>query len=994
MPDGADAVDVARIAGDATAILSLIGDPAAVVAPTDPADGRADDWRIVTANAAYRQRVGQNLPLAIAMALGRDECRQGPAPFTCRLRLVDTPGLPLVDMRQLDLACGRRLISLSAIADDDDGSGWTRRREDERLIGVGHWEWYPGPDRMIWSDENCRIYGVRPADAPRSVNGFFDRLHPDDRAEILRQYAEDRVAEECEVRATHTDGSTRWLLVRRRAETDREGRVFRRYGITVDITRRKQAELRLAASERRLRAAEALAQIGYFEYILREKRGIWSDNHWQMWGCPPDSFPQAHEESYLRTIHPEDRGIVAEAFAGPVKGREMEFRIIRPDGEVRVIHSRSQVMPGRDGEPLRLFGYRQDVTETRTLERQLRDWERQLRRALKIAGMVSWESNLETGVVIYHGSPEDVIGAFGSIDGKTTFDRFFERIHPDDRANYLASMRDTDADVRRCEYRVLIDGRECHLYVEGVAERDDQGRVVRLVGFTQNIDERKRAEQSLLETRQMIEAAQQVAEVGTWVWDCETGETTWSDTMFRIFGVDRANYRPHATSFLDFIHEGDRDLGIKISVPSQSHRLVQYRIRRPNGEVRYIRSGSVAQFDSRNRPRKTFGIRQDVTDQVNFQRELAEKEALYRDIAECASDWFWETDDAGRIISVSKALTDQAAMEPSAVEGRRWIDLFDERKVDGSRIDVLSSALAEGRQFRDLVFPLRRHDGQPMWVRLSGNPRRLDDGTLIGHRGSGTDVTQLHEANRKLEARQRLEVLGEISGAIAHEINNLLHPMINLSQAAQARIAESDPVAADYLAVVRSSGRRAADVVRDVLAFARPAETEAGIALADAVREAASFAGRAVPERIAFSASIDTALTAPRVTDTKMTQVLANLVNNAVQAIPESGWIAVRLTQDDLAPENGPALLAAAAPHTILSVSDSGTGMDHETSQRIFDPFFTTKGRGQGTGLGLSVVHRIVQGWGATLDVETTPGCGTTIRILFPSCVAGKLAAE
>ena len=253
-----------------------------------------------------------------------------------------------------------------------------------------------------------------------------------------------------------------------------------------------------------------------------------------------------------------------------------------------------------------------------------------------------------------------------------------------------------------------------------------------------------------------------------------------------------------------------------------------------------------------------------------------------------------------------------------------------------------------------------------------------------------TGLRRSWETEERLQAQlrhsQKMETIGTLAGGIAHDFNNVLTPILGYANMALQDTPSESRTHSDLQHVV-SAGKRAKELVNQILAFSRRSEPERKpIQIAFIVTEALKLLRSSLPSTIEFPQNIDPDCGTVLADATQIHQVVMNLCTNAFHAMRESGGILeVNLDVvevDDALARPHPKL--ALGPYVRLTVSDSGHGMDPETRDRVFEPFFTTKGVGKGTGLGLSVVHGIVVSHGGEITVYSEPGLGTTFHVYLP----------
>src|SRR5579883_298765 len=346
------------------------------------------------------------------------------------------------------------------------------------------------PDgRSVYASPSViRFYGRTPA-------ALFEFAHPDDVGACRRWWAEVLAGgtDRLHWRVRDAGGHWRWLetspaLVRYRD---------RPHVLTVcrDITERREAELALRASERKLNEAQRLARLGYWENDFGADRVSWSDEAGRILGLPPDETSRTGA-GVRELVHPDDRPVFDEAFARALRGESnyyVEFRVVRPDGEVRYVQNVVDVVRDEADRPYRAFGAVQDITDRRRAEESLRDTTRKLNEAQRIAHLGHWEQDLVTGRVTASDETYRIFG-LGPHEDLRTWAAWQERIHPEDRPVRAAAIdRALRGDPRyEVEYRVVRpDGAVRIVHSQGEIARDGAGRPRHLFGIVRDITERR-----------------------------------------------------------------------------------------------------------------------------------------------------------------------------------------------------------------------------------------------------------------------------------------------------------------------------------------------------------------------------------------------------------------------------------------------------------------------------------------------------------------------
>jgi CheY-like chemotaxis protein/two-component sensor histidine kinase len=241
----------------------------------------------------------------------------------------------------------------------------------------------------------------------------------------------------------------------------------------------------------------------------------------------------------------------------------------------------------------------------------------------------------------------------------------------------------------------------------------------------------------------------------------------------------------------------------------------------------------------------------------------------------------------------------------------------------------------------------------------------------VAQQGFVVDITERKALEAQLGQTQRLEALGSLAGGIAHDFNTLLTAITGYTGLALEHAGTENELLRRDLGEVKTAAGRAAELTRQLLAFSRRQVLERTVVdLNDVVIETQSLLERVIGEQITVVTKLDPDLVRVQADVGQFGQVLVNLAVNARDAMPDGGTLTIATSN-----EQGSA---------VVTVSDTGHGMDEQTRARVFEPFFSTKPVGEGTGLGLAMVHGIVQQSGGQISVESSPGAGATVRVVLP----------
>jgi two-component system, cell cycle sensor histidine kinase and response regulator CckA len=400
--------------------------------------------------------------------------------------------------------------------------------------------------------------------------------------------------------------------------------------------------------------------------------------------------------------------------------------------------------------------------------------------------------------------------------------------------------------------------------------------------------------------------------------------------------------------------------------------------------VRSVALLSTLQAALRARHRQ-YEVRDHLISRAAAQAALERSEARYRSLTLASASIVWITDPDGTVATELPTWEAYTGQDRRTYEGWGWLSAV--HPDDRSETMAGWRRALERKETYYAEYRLLRSDGQYRRITARGIPVLDAQGELVEWVGTCTDVEDDRRAAEHLRQAQRLEAVGNLAGGVAHEVNNMMTAVIGFGGFALKGIAPDHPQRPDVAEMVKAA-TRAAGITRQLLAFTRqqvlrPSVLDLNAVVSNVVRLLGGFLGADV----ALVTDLDPAVGRVRADLGQLEQVIVNLALNARQAMEGGGRLRLETSSvmlDSRYSARHPGTDIEAGPYVVLTVSDTGTGMDAATLARAFEPFFTTKPVGQGTGLGLSMAYGIIKQSGGYIWLYSEPRLGTTVKVYLP----------
>ena len=759
----------------------------------------------------------------------------------------------------------------------------------------------------------------------------------------------------------------------------------------------KRIESALLHSEMYLTEAQRLSRTGSFGWNLSTGEIFWSDETFRIFQYDRSTKPTV--ELVVQRVHPEDRAAVQNTVdLASSKGKDFEhqYRLLMPDGSVKHIHATARSTRDALGN-VEFIGAVTDVTVARETERKLRRSEAYLAETQHLSHTSSWAWDVRRREFVYRSA--EVYHLFGLDAGKDAVRQrsFRDRILPDDRprVNEAAQRAVREKADFEVDFRIALqDGSTKHVHSVGHPVVSSDGDVIEVIGTHVDVTEQYAAKQTLQRAFDEIKKSEDrlrlvIDTIPTLVW--RAGPEGNPDFLnqpaldYTGLSLDQA-----AVGWPRAFHPDDKKGMLeKWSAIRESGMRggLEARLRRFDGEYRWFLFQAEPLRDEAGNIVKWYGSATDIEDRKRTEVALRESEQRFRDYAETASDWLWESGPDHRVTRISKHVN-VAGLEPSRLPGvTRW-DIAADVESEPEKWRLHRANHDAHRPFRDFVYQTKSESGSPVYVRSSGKPFFDVKGGFLGYRGTGTDITAtiradhaeqaLRRAQAELAHVTRVTTLGELTASIAHEVSQ---PLAALIANADACLRWLDRETPDLAAARRSmewvinDGIRAGEVIRRVRALANKTDVEKlPLDINGVVRDVITLVQRELTiHRISLRTELAPALPMILGDRIQLQQVIINLVMNGIEAMePVSDRpreLVIRSRRDE--------------PHgIILSVTDSGVGISDDDLDRMFKAFFTTKSGGMG--MGLSICRSIVETHGGRLSASGNEGPGATFQFVLP----------
>ena len=706
-------------------------------------------------------------------------------------------------------------------------------------------------------------------------------------------------------------------------------------------------------------------------------------------GYSPEEF-YSNPLLIKKIIHPEwhnyfeqQRSLLLAGYMPPV----YEYEIIHKSGEIRWMNQRNVLVFDDRGKPVAIEGIVTDITEFKKTEESLRISESRLLEAQKMAHLGHWYWDIKTGDVewsdevynIFQLDPAEFTPQIDSIQAMSPWPEEHQR----DKELIQRAIESHEQGSYEQKF-LYPDGNIGYYFSTFQGIYDDDGNLYAITGTVQNITDRKRAEEALRESQKrfsetldsMMEGCQIIGYDWRYIYvnnavalhGHTTKEALIGKTMMEVFpGIEQ-------TELFGILRE---------CMEKRSTQRFDNEFQFPDGSSQWF------ELSIQPSPEGLFILSIDITERKKAEEALRNSEARFRDLVDMLPEAVFETDKKLMLTFANQRALELFGYSKEEMEqGLYGLDMLTPEDRDRAR-ENMEKRFA-GTYDGPVEYMAVKKDKTIFPILFHANLIKKGK-KILGFRGIIVDITEQKRVEMekdRLEEQyrqaQKVESIGRLAGGVAHDLNNLLTPILGYGEMMLSDL-DSDDVCKEPVEEILRAGLRAKDLVSQLLAFSRKQTLEyKTLDVKKIISGIEKLLRRTIREDVEITVIPSSEPLTIRADIGQIEQVIMNLAVNAQDAMPEGGRLTIetaRIKLDDSYVENH--FDSETGDYAMLALSDTGCGMDEEIRKQIFEPFFSTKGE-LGTGLGLATVYGIIKQHEGNIFVYSEPGEGTTFKVYLP----------
>lgn len=766
-----------------------------------------------------------------------------------------------------------------------------------------------------------------------------------------------------------------------------------------DITEQVNALKKVEELEARMRLAVAASNLGIYDYNMLTGEVLASEAMHEIFGLSG----QQHIEAYLKTVqlgeNQADRELIYNE-ALKTGNLNYQFSITLADGEKKWVETHANVYYNKEGEPVRLLGTVKDITNTKNAEEKMA----MLAAIVESSDDLILSKGLDGVVKSWNDAGERIMG----YKANEMIGQHISKLIPPDRLQEEDEIISRLKRGERIEHfetrRVRKDGKTIDISLTISPVKNTKGETIGASKIARDVTAQKLNERLISENEERLKVLLEASDLGTWELNPVTSEVSYSPRYLEIFGYGRDASLSHP-DLVNHLHPEDRPIRDMAFKEAYKNGVLAYvsRIIWNDKSVHWIEAKGKVFYDEDNKPYRLLGTVRDVTNEMNYQKELETREQKFRLLADSMPQHIWTSDAEGNMNYFNQSITDYSGMTAEELGHDGWLKLLrDEEKEEAT--ENWLDAVAEGELFK-AEHQFRRHDGQYRWQLTRALPQKDHDGNVVMWVGTSTDVhdwklstdaleEQVKHRTQQLEdSNEELSKLNNELAQFAYVASHDLQEPLRKIQTFSARIQEIEKnnlsdKGKDYFNRLQNASKRMQQLILDLLAYSRANTAERhfeNVNLNSMIEGIQEQLREVILQKNAVIASAK--LPTMSCVRYQFEQLFTNLMTNALKFAKADVNPYISISYE-VVPGNtiDETNIEKSLDYHHISFKDNGIGFEPEYNEAIFQVFKRLHGKDEypGTGIGLAIVKKIVENHEGFISASGEIGVGSVFEMYFP----------
>ena len=891
-------------------------------------------------------------------------------------------------------------------------------KQAEQLVNMGNWSWDVKTNKLEWTDHLYRVYGLEPQSEQITIDRFLSFVHPDDRETIAGGIVEINSKDllDYTFRIIAASGEVKILRSIAQVHRDEQGNAVYIIGTERDITEKQMLIEKLQKSEALYKQAQALAQVGNWSWDVKTNIVEWSDELFRIYGLEPQSQVLSYEQ-YVDFVHDQDKEMVTTSVQEALqKNQSWEFthRIVRKNGEIRIIYATGEVLCDEKGQPYMMIGTAQDITERQKLIDRLQESENHFKQAQSLAHIGNWTMDVNTEIFVWS---DEMYNIYELQKGEVfTFDKWLHSLE-DGREEIIAYYEECLREKKIYDrvHRIhLWNGKVKTIHRKAEFVFDENGNPLKMIGTTQDITDEYRIQQELRESQMFIRKITDATPSIIASYNVNTGKYVFiSEGLEKLLGYNTDEVMQQGVGFfINVVHPEDlMEITQKNTASLQKANAdpdrkdvveeFTYRMRHRNGHYRWFHTyGTIFDRNNDGRVEHILNISLDVTEQMEATEKIKEQEHFIQQIADASPTILYLYDvQKQAIVYINREIFFVLGYLPDEIIG--WGNTITEKLYHPDDYRLLPARRQSPKNFQQVdsmmqyECRMKNNEGDWRWLLVREIVFKTDEeGNVKQILGAALDINRRKEMEKTilqntLLLEQSNASLEEFAYVASHDLKE---PLRKISTFGDRLVAtHSDKLTADgkiYLQKIVDASQRMQTMISDLLSISMISNNTSfeNYSLQKILEEVLQTLEFKIEQQNAIIRA-DT-LPSAKIIPSQFRQLFQNLLSNSLKFMrtdvqPEITIRHAMVSEDNLAPYQ----LAPASNYHKLEFKDNGIGFENEFAGKIFAIFQRLHGRSEyeGSGIGLAICKKIVEHHGGIIYANGIPGEGATFTVILPA---------